>query len=55
MYQGLIIEIKNTAGKRLINDKQYIKCTRLEQMYFEQFLKYNNQFLRAYGNIERIC
>jgi len=46
MHQGLITKIENTDGKWLINGKQYNKCTQLEQKYFDNFLRHNNQLIR---------
>lgn len=52
---GLIIEIKNTAGKWLINGKRYIECSFIEQKYFDNFIRGNRQLIERYGNIKGIC
>jgi len=39
---GLVIEIKNTSGKWLINGKQYIECSTQEQAFFNEFIKHMN-------------
>jgi len=46
---GLVIEIKNTGGKWLINGKQYAECTSAEKQYFDQFTKHMKN-----GNIEGV-
>lgn len=41
--KGLVIEIKNTGGKWLINGKQYKDCNIDEQRYFDQFTQHIKQ------------
>ncbi len=49
MFQGLNIDVKLSAGRWLINDKQYINYSHTEQTFFDEFIKHMN-----YGNIERV-
>lgn len=40
---GLIIEIKNTAGKWTVNNKHCKDWSNIEKKYFDNFIRHNKQ------------